>query len=150
MNHTIDTISSRRRLHHWLFTPSSTARFLRRGRHRHDDVMLQLAGASGQRWPAQADICAALGIPAHPGMLTRRRPSTSVEPTLAKGQTDVLATFLLHCVSTAVAEGSGAVLARGWTALADYLLTEYAGVPWLTQFATAPAALVARERAKIL
>ena len=140
----------RRRLHHWLFAPSATAGFLRAGHRRHEDVMLQLAGASGQRWPALADICAALGIPANPGILTRRRQNPPVEPTLAKGQTDVLATFILHCVSAAATEGSAVVLARGWTALADHLLTEYAGVPWLTQFATSPTALVARERAKTL
>ena len=64
------------------------------------------------------------------------------------GEVDVCATFVLHCLGAAHRAGSPDPLAQGWTALADYLVQDFPRVPALTQFATAPMALTARERAQ--
>lgn len=129
----------------WQFSPSRVTYFSRQRDH-HDDVMLQLSADGALRWPALIDVCAALGIPCHP--LPPSRQAQRIDPMQVKGQTDVCATYVLHCLQTAQAAGSTAPLARGWTALADYLLGQFPAVPHLTQFATTPMALVAREKAQ--
>jgi hypothetical protein len=136
----------RRRLHHWMFAPSPLTRFARDAGEHHEDIMQMLSDTGAQRWPALIDICAALGIPSDHKL--RVRKSAHVDPFLAKGQTDVLATYVLYCVCAAENCGTPDLLARGWTALADHLLLNFANLPHLTQFATAPMALMARERAQ--
>jgi hypothetical protein len=134
-----------RRLRHWRFAPTATARLRGAACERHADVMHLLAG-EGPRWPALIDVCAAHGIPVETGV--RRRRGERVEPFLARNQCDVLATFLLWCLCAAETEGASTLFDHGWTALADHVLGRFPAVSHLTQFATAPMALIARERAQ--
>lgn len=138
----------RRRLHHWLFAWSRMQELQSRGAAGHQDVMLALSDQGAQRWPTLVDACAGLAIPCNAAL--RARGSARLDPFLVKGQTDVAATFLLHCLCGSAAAGSPALLVNGWTALADHLLAVAPTQPHLTQFATAPRALAAREKAHLM
>lgn len=132
-----------RHLRHWMFAPSPLASFLGHGAIRHHDLMRQLGADDGARWPALLDVCAAFGIPCDGRV--RSASASAHNPFLVKSQTDVAATFVLHCVCAAESAGSLEPLVRGWTALGDYVLAHFPRSPHLTQFATAPLALVARQ-----
>lgn len=138
----------RRRLHHWLFSSSRMQALQWRGAAGHQDMMLTLSDQGEQRWPTLIDACAGLAIPCNPAL--RARGSARLDPFLVKGQTDVAATFLLYCLFGSLSATSPALLVNGWTALADHLLAVAPTQPHLTQFATAPRALVAREKARLL
>lgn len=145
--HDLPTLEHRR-LHHWLFGPSRLRAFRASASASHQDLMQTLSDRGAQRWPTLVDVCAGLAIPCDPTL--QGRGKARLDPFLVKGQTDVIATFLLHCFCAAAAAGSDIPLVRGWTALADHVLELAPGQPHLTQFATAPMALAAREKAKTL
>lgn len=134
-----------RRLHHWMFASSWLDRLDGPGRDCED---LMHCFGSRARWPALADVCAALDVPCNP--MPRKKTTDRTLLLAAKGQTDVVATFLLHCYWTARLNASLAFLITGWVSVADYLLASSPREEHLSQFATAPAALRARTKAKLL
>ena len=136
-----------RRIAQWLFEKSALEDFTNERRAGHADLMLELADERSQRWPALVDVCAALAIPSNATLRAKQGPR--VDPFVAKSQTDVIATYLVHCALSSRDSNSEAYLVEGWTALADHLLLEFPALPHLTQFATTPLALIARERTRL-
>lgn len=132
----------RRRLRHWRVgaTPLGA---LAASATRHRDLLRLLGQTSGGRWPSLRDICAALRIPCAPPPHGRR--SCTVDPVQVKCEIDVVATFILACFLEAQERQTLSPLARGWTALADFVLAELPARAYLAPFATTDAALLARQ-----
>lgn len=128
-----------RRLAWWLFGPSRVAALVSL----HHDVMHLFSQDGVQRWPGLVDMCAGMGIPCN-AALAGRGPSR-LNPLLVKGQTDVCGTFLIYLMWQARQHAAPAILTNGWTTFADHLLQIGPTQPHLTQFVTAPRAILARK-----
>lgn len=135
-----------RRLAWWLFEASNLTSVFAHEQPKHQDVMRELCANCDQRWPALIDVCAATGIPCDATL--KGRTASPAHPLMIKGQTDVCATLLLYLMWQTSRSGAPEILVNGWTALADHLIQTAPTTPHLTQFATAPRALEARQRSK--
>jgi len=141
--HDLPTLA-RRASRHWLFDALHLPDWTGRDGVRHLDLMLPDGSDKVRRWPSLADSCAALGLPT--GVRRGHSPRT-VGDASAKGQVDVVATFLLHHYRASAIDRSPGPLLHGWTALARHLASPRVRAPHLMPFIEHPHVAVAARLA---
>lgn len=112
---------------------------------RHLDMMVAVTQPYRSNWPGLQGYAAGLGIPATYTLDPRQ---TKVGRKIAKGEVDVVITFLLLMYELAIRRGSALPVLQGWTALATFIEGKGAAGEHLKQYARHPLVATARALLK--
>ena len=109
-----------RAMANWLFDVSRISAWNLAGDD-HRDLMLTLSNDGAGRWQSLEAACASLAVPVKDLPPSAKRSSFSV---ILGNQCDVVATYLLHLHCRALELGAPQLLASGWIALCEAVVTD--------------------------